>query len=40
MSVASGEKGMVRVHGGSFRMGSTDFYPEEGPVREVKVDRS
>ena len=38
MSIASGEKGMVRVHGGSFRMGSTDFYPEEAPVREVEVD--
>ena len=38
MSVARDEKGMVRVPGGSFRMGSTGFYPEEGPVREVVVD--
>ena len=38
MSIASGEKGMVRVHGGSFRMGSTDFYPEERPVRTARVD--
>lgn len=38
MSVARDEKGMVRVPGGSFRMGSSGFYPEEGPVREVGVD--
>jgi formylglycine-generating enzyme required for sulfatase activity len=29
---------MVFVEGGTFRMGSDDFYPEEGPVREVAVD--
>jgi formylglycine-generating enzyme len=29
--------GMTLVPGGSFRMGSEDFYPEEGPVREVEV---
>src|SRR3954465_5346978 len=29
---------MVFVEGGSFRMGSADFYPEERPVREVRVD--
>ncbi len=29
---------MVWVPGGSFRMGSEDFYPEERPVREVEVD--
>jgi formylglycine-generating enzyme len=29
---------MVDLPGGSFRMGSADFYPEEGPVREVAVD--
>ena len=29
--------GMVRITGGSFRMGSGDFYPEERPVRKVTV---
>jgi formylglycine-generating enzyme len=29
---------MVFVPGGRFRMGSTDFYAEERPVREVEVD--
>ncbi|HET8873853.1 MAG TPA: SUMF1/EgtB/PvdO family nonheme iron enzyme, partial [Gaiellaceae bacterium] len=28
---------MIHVEGGSFRMGSEDFYPEERPVREVEV---
>ena len=28
---------MVQIPAGSFRMGSADFYPEEGPVREVQV---
>jgi sulfatase modifying factor 1 len=28
---------MVWVAGGTFRMGSEDFYPEEAPVREVQV---
>jgi sulfatase modifying factor 1 len=28
---------LVDVPGGQFRMGSEDFYPEEGPVREVGV---
>ena len=30
-------KDMVRVPGGSFLMGSDDFYPEEGPVHRVSV---
>ncbi|WP_425301872.1 formylglycine-generating enzyme family protein [Nocardia wallacei] len=30
-------KGMVRVEGGEFAMGSRDFFPEERPVREVAV---
>jgi sulfatase modifying factor 1 len=30
--------GMVWVPEGEFRMGSEDFYPEEGPVRSVAVD--
>jgi len=28
---------MVAIHPGRFRMGSVDFYPEEGPVREIGV---
>ena len=28
---------MVAIPGGTFRMGSEDFYPEERPVREVTV---
>jgi formylglycine-generating enzyme required for sulfatase activity len=29
---------MARIPGGTFRMGSEDFYPEESPVHEVAVD--
>src|SRR4051794_13402194 len=29
---------MVWIAGGSFRMGSEDFYPEERPVHEVNID--
>jgi formylglycine-generating enzyme len=29
--------GMMLIGGGTFRMGSEDFYPEERPVREVEV---
>jgi len=29
--------GMVRIPGGSFRMGSENFYPEERPVRKITV---
>lgn len=32
-----GHDGMVRIAGGSFRMGSDRFYPEEAPVRDVVV---
>ncbi len=32
------QPGMAWIPGGSFRMGSEDFYPEEGPVHEVSVD--
>jgi len=35
---AAPRKNMVRVPGGSFRMGSADFYPEERPVRRADVD--
>lgn len=30
--------GMRRIEGGRFRMGSQNFYPEEAPVRMVRVD--
>jgi sulfatase modifying factor 1 len=30
--------GMAWIPGGTFRMGSDDFYPEESPVHEVTVD--
>ena len=30
--------GMVRIEGGTFTMGSEDFYPEEAPRRQVRVD--
>lgn len=30
--------GMVRLAGGTFEMGSDRFYPEEAPVRKVRVD--
>src|SRR5258708_4757296 len=29
---------MVRIPGGTFRMGSNDHYPEEAPVHRVTVD--
>src|SRR5580704_4625059 len=29
---------MLWIPGGTFRMGSEDFYPEERPVHEVSVD--
>lgn len=31
-------QGMVRIPGGTFAMGSDSFYPEEAPVRDVRVD--
>lgn len=30
--------GMIHLPGGAFSMGSTRFYPEEAPVRRVRVD--
>ena len=30
--------GMVRIEGGTFRMGSAEFYPDETPVHERTVD--
>jgi formylglycine-generating enzyme required for sulfatase activity len=35
---SSAEGGLAWIEGGVFRMGSEDFYPEERPVREVRVD--
>jgi len=34
---ATATKSMVRIPGGTVTMGSTDFYPEERPLREVEV---
>jgi formylglycine-generating enzyme len=31
-------EGMIRIPGGVFAMGSEKFYPEEAPVRQVRVD--
>ena len=31
-------RGMIRIPGGSFAMGSEEFFPEERPVRVVRVD--
>ncbi|GAB4117695.1 MAG: formylglycine-generating enzyme family protein [Roseiflexaceae bacterium] len=38
MQAAKPPKGMAWIPGGSFAMGSDDFYPEERPVRQVVVD--
>ena len=35
---AQGPPDMLWIPGGTFLMGSEDFYPEEGPVHEVSVD--
>ena len=35
-----GTADMVRIPGGTFRMGSDDHYPEEAPVHRVTVDGS
>ena len=32
------DEGMAWIPGGTFTMGSTEFYPEESPIREVEVD--
>jgi formylglycine-generating enzyme len=37
-SAARQKEGMAWIPGGSFLMGSEDFYPEEGPVRRVEVE--
>lgn len=35
---AAPHPGMLWIPGGTFRMGSEDFYPEERPVRELSVE--
>lgn len=37
VTVGTPVKGMARIPGGSFEMGSEHFYPEERPVRSVEV---
>jgi formylglycine-generating enzyme len=37
-SYMTAPEGMVWLPGGTFRMGSENFYPEERPVHEVRVD--
>lgn len=32
------DQDMIWIPGGEFRMGSEKFYPEEGPIRDVRVD--
>jgi formylglycine-generating enzyme required for sulfatase activity len=38
LTVQAPAKNMVWVPGGEFLIGSSDFYPEEGPVHPVTVD--
>ncbi|SKC62126.1 formylglycine-generating enzyme family protein [Krasilnikoviella flava] len=38
MTTATALTPLVEVPAGRFRMGSTEFYPDEGPVRDVEVD--
>ena len=38
MIAAVKHEAMVWIEGGSFRMGSDRFYPEEAPVREARVE--
>ena len=35
---AATHDGMVAIPGGTFLMGSEHFYPEEAPVREVRIE--
>ncbi|UPG95547.1 formylglycine-generating enzyme family protein [Luteibacter aegosomatissinici] len=35
---ATAHEGMLRIEGGTYRMGSENFYPEEKPVHRVRVD--
>ena len=37
-SSAEPSSDMIRIPGGTFRMGSDDHYPEEAPAHEVRVD--
>ncbi|MFT5351237.1 MAG: sulfatase modifying factor 1, partial [Gammaproteobacteria bacterium] len=35
---AEPEEDMVWLEGGKFSMGSSDFYPEEGPIKDIEVE--
>ena len=37
-SLANDDEDMVWIEGGEFSMGSSDFYPDEGPIKNVKVE--
>src|SRR5690606_27529302 len=37
-ALADAPAGMIAIPGGAFLMGSERFYPEEAPVRKVRVD--
>ena len=38
LDIAPDRNGMIRIPGGTFRMGSDRHYPEEAPVHRVTVD--
>jgi formylglycine-generating enzyme len=38
MPIERGLTAMIRVEGGTFTMGSTEFYPDEGPAVRTRVD--
>src|SRR5471030_2365166 len=38
MPIERGVTAMIRVEGGTFTMGSTEFYPDEGPTVRTRVD--
>ena len=37
-AIAAPKEHMKWIRGAAFRMGSDEFYPEEGPVHTVRVD--
>lgn len=36
--LSSEDDDMIWIEGGEFSMGSTDYYPDEGPVNDIKVE--